>query len=140
MFLIVRKKGRILYDSNNDTFYFYFLSFYPYMLGVIFIVMTIMLIIDLILAIVGYIKDAYNAIFHSNGKLCSDYETGGLTMKMSNLTFEQIQIYDPLHSKSNRLGIRKEWVARNQWGNAVAFGDTKAECIKDARRYCQKEH
>ncbi len=61
-------------------------------------------------------------------------------MKMSDLIFEQIQSYDPLHSKSNRLGMRKEWVAKNQWGNAVAFGDTKAECIKDARRYCQKEN
>lgn len=58
-------------------------------------------------------------------------------MKMSNLTFEQIQSYDPLHSKSNSLGMRREWVAKNQWGNAVAFGDTKKECIKDARRYCQ---
>lgn len=58
-------------------------------------------------------------------------------MKMSDLTFEQIQSYDPLHSKSNSLGMRKEWVAKNQWGNAVAFGDTKAECMEDARRYCQ---
>ena len=30
-----------------------------------------------------------------------------------------------------------EWVARNSWGNAVAFGYTKAECVADARRYCK---
>ena len=58
-------------------------------------------------------------------------------MKMSDLTFEQIQSYDPLHSKSNSLGMRREWVAKNQWGNAVAFGETKKECIKDVRRYCE---
>lgn len=28
-----------------------------------------------------------------------------------------------------------EWVARNDWGNAVAFGNTKKECLEDARRY-----
>ena len=32
-----------------------------------------------------------------------------------------------------------EWVARNEWGNAVAFGYTKAECIADARRYCKQQ-
>lgn len=58
-------------------------------------------------------------------------------MKISDLKFEVIYSYDPLHSKSNYLGMRKEWVARNEWGNAVAFGDTKVECIEDARRYCR---
>ncbi|OUO26566.1 hypothetical protein [Eubacterium sp. An3] len=60
-------------------------------------------------------------------------------MKISDLKFEAIYSYDPLHSKSNYLGMRKEWVARNEWGNAVAFGDTKAECIEDARRYCRMQ-
>lgn len=57
-------------------------------------------------------------------------------MKLSDLTFTQTMSYDPFHSRSDRSGMRKEWIAKNQWGNAVAFGDTKAECVEDARRYC----
>ena len=56
-------------------------------------------------------------------------------MKMSDLTFEKIENYDPLSSKAKPNGMKSEWVARNEWGNAVAFGDTKAECQQDARRY-----
>ena len=52
-------------------------------------------------------------------------------MKISQLRIEKIENYDPDN------GMVTEWVARNKWGIAVAFGYTKAECIADARRYCK---
>ena len=55
-------------------------------------------------------------------------------MKLSDLTFERIENYDPLNSRAKSNGMVSEWVARNDWGNAVAF-DTKKECLEDARRY-----
>lgn len=51
------------------------------------------------------------------------------------LTFEKIWNYDPLNPKADKLGMVSEWVGRNRWGNAVAFGDTKKECMEDARKY-----
>ena len=56
-------------------------------------------------------------------------------MKMKDLIFEKIQNYDPFNSRADKLGFVTEWVARNEWGNSVAFGNTKAECQMDARRY-----
>ena len=56
-------------------------------------------------------------------------------MKLTDLTFEKIENYDPLNKKAKANGMKSEWVARNSFGNAVAFGDTKAECQQDARRY-----
>jgi len=56
-------------------------------------------------------------------------------MKLKDLTFERIENYDPLNSRAKKNGMVTEWVAKNYWGNAVAFGDTKAECMADARRY-----
>jgi len=58
-------------------------------------------------------------------------------MKMSELKFEMIQNYDPYNSRAKANGMVTEWVAKNAWGNAVAFGNTKAECVEDARRYCK---
>lgn len=56
-------------------------------------------------------------------------------MKLSDLTFERIENYDPFNSRAKSNGMVSERVARNDWGNAVAFGDTKKECLEDARRY-----
>lgn len=56
-------------------------------------------------------------------------------MKLSDLTFEKIENYDPFNSRAKSNDMVSEWVARNDWGNAVAFGDTKKECLADARRY-----
>lgn len=56
-------------------------------------------------------------------------------MKMNDLTFERIQNYNPFGLRANKHGMETEWVARNEWGNAVAFGSTKKECTEDARRY-----
>lgn len=56
-------------------------------------------------------------------------------MKMKDLTFEKIYNYDPYNHRAKENGMVSEWVARNKWGNAVAFGNTKKECIEDARRY-----
>lgn len=58
-------------------------------------------------------------------------------MKITDLIFEKIENYDPYNSRAKRNGMVTEWVARNGWGNAVAFGYTKTECIADARRYCR---
>lgn len=46
-------------------------------------------------------------------------------MKLSDLTFERIENYDPFNSRAKSNGMVSEWVARNDWGNAVAFGNTK---------------
>lgn len=55
--------------------------------------------------------------------------------KLSDLQFEKIENYDPYNSRAKGNGMVTEWVARNDWGNAVAFGNTKAECMADARKY-----
>lgn len=61
-------------------------------------------------------------------------------MKLKDLTFEKIENYDPFNPRAKSNGMVSEWVARNSWGNAVAFGDTKAECLQDARRYVAIHH
>lgn len=58
-------------------------------------------------------------------------------MKLKDLSFEKIENYDQYNSRAKRNGMVTEWVARNSCGNTVAFGNTKAECIEDARRYCK---
>ena len=60
-------------------------------------------------------------------------------MKLSDLSFEKVAHFDPYNSRSRSDGMVTEWVARNEWGNSVAFGDTKADCVKDARRYIRME-
>ena len=60
-------------------------------------------------------------------------------MKYSDLTFEKIENYDPFNSRANANGMVSEWVARNPYGNAIAFGKTKTECMKDARSYCRRQ-
>ena len=54
---------------------------------------------------------------------------------VNGLYIEQIVSYDPYNPRADRLGMVKEWVGRNQYGNAVVFGSTKTECMKEARRY-----
>ena len=44
-------------------------------------------------------------------------------MKLQDLTFERIEHYDPLNLRAKKNGTISEWVARNSWGNAVAFGN-----------------
>lgn len=58
-------------------------------------------------------------------------------MTIKDLKFEKVKQYDPFNERANSLGMVTEWVARNSWGNAVAFGATKRECEADARRYCR---
>lgn len=60
-------------------------------------------------------------------------------MKLAQLRFEKIENYDPFNKRAKDNGMVTEWVARNEWDNAVAFGYTKAECIADARRYCKQQ-
>lgn len=61
-------------------------------------------------------------------------------MRIKDLTFDKIQEYDPFSRRSNSIGMVTLWVARNIWGNAVAFGDTKKECLEDARRYVRAQN
>lgn len=58
-------------------------------------------------------------------------------MKMCDLRFERIWNYDPFNQRAKKNGMVSEWVGRNAYGNAVVFGNTKSECIEDARRYIQ---
>ncbi len=58
-------------------------------------------------------------------------------MKLKDIQFEKIQHYDPLNERANSVGMVSEWVGRNEWQNAICFGDTKKECIADARRYIE---
>lgn len=61
-------------------------------------------------------------------------------MKMKDLTYEKIQNYDPLNKRADKNGMITEWVAKNAWGNSVAFGNTKAECQTEARRYVARKN
>ena len=54
---------------------------------------------------------------------------------VNGLEIEKIVNYDPYNSRARKDGTVVEWVARNEWGNAVVFGYTKAECMAGARRY-----
>ena len=57
------------------------------------------------------------------------------TTYINGLSIEKIENYDPYNSRAKKNGMVTEWVGRNDWGNAVVFGDTKAECMRAARRY-----
>lgn len=61
-------------------------------------------------------------------------------MKLSDLSFEKIQNFDVYNSRADRNGFVTEWVARNEYGNAVAFGYTKKECMEDARGYVRQKN
>ena len=56
-------------------------------------------------------------------------------MMVNGLSIEKIENYDPLNARAKSNGMVTEWVGRNGWGNAVVFGNTKAECVKEARKY-----
>lgn len=58
-----------------------------------------------------------------------------MTTYIHGLSIEKIESYDPYNSRTKSNGMVTEWVGRNEWGNAVVFGDTKAECMKEARKY-----
>lgn len=49
------------------------------------------------------------------------------------VSVEKIEHYDPYNDRARANGMITEWVGRNTWGNSVAFGYTKAECMADAR-------
>lgn len=53
------------------------------------------------------------------------------------LSIEKIENYSPLNSRAKANGMVTEWVGRNEWGNAIVFGNTKAECMAEARKYTQ---
>ena len=55
-------------------------------------------------------------------------------MFVNNLSIEKIENYDPLNNRARADGMVTEWVGRNEWGNS------KAECIKEARKYKVKNY
>ena len=56
-----------------------------------------------------------------------------MSKRLKDLQFVQICSFD-IHSPiADKSGHVKEWAARNPWGNSIAFGSTKKECIADAR-------
>lgn len=59
-------------------------------------------------------------------------------MSPNDLTYKQIENYDPFNERANANGMVKEWCGYNHYGVAVAFGYTKRECYADARRYCEE--
>lgn len=59
---------------------------------------------------------------------------------IKNLTFGKICSYSPLDERADSYGNVSEWAAKNRYGNSVAFGRTKAECVADARRYCRSQN
>ena len=56
-------------------------------------------------------------------------------MYVNGLKIERVEYFDFYNSHAKENGMVTEWVGRNEWGNAVVFGYTKAECIAEARRY-----
>ena len=60
-------------------------------------------------------------------------------MTIKDIKFEKIENYDPLNRRAKENGMVSEWVGRNEWGNAIAFGNTKAECIQDAKSYIRRQ-
>ncbi len=62
-------------------------------------------------------------------------------MKVDDLEFEKRYEYDPFSDRADKLGMKPYWRALH-FGVEVAFGNTKAECRKDAKRYidsCKKQ-
>ena len=59
-------------------------------------------------------------------------------MKFKDLSFEQIWSYDPFSERARKDGSRISWVARTPDGITIAYGDTKKECIEEARWYIKK--
>lgn len=53
---------------------------------------------------------------------------------MQSVDFVKCEEYNPYHPKANSLGMRSFWRADYK-GNSIAYGDTKAECVKYARNY-----
>ena len=56
-------------------------------------------------------------------------------IKMSDLEFSRIWSYDPFNSRARKDGSVISWVARTPNGESIAYGDTKKECMQEARWY-----
>ncbi len=80
-----------------------------------------------------------NSVASNARQTCDSLRWKGCMMKISQLRIEKIENYDPFNERAKGNGMVTEWVARNKWGIAVAFGNTKAECMADARRYCKRQ-
>ena len=55
-------------------------------------------------------------------------------MKLKDVDFIKCSEYDPFSSKANSLGMKTFWRADYN-GETIAYGDTKAKCLKEVRRY-----
>lgn len=54
------------------------------------------------------------------------------------IVYTKCQEYDPYDPKANKLGLRSFWRADYK-GQSIAWGDTKAECMKNAKNYLKGE-
>lgn len=53
-------------------------------------------------------------------------------MKMTDLEFEKIESYAPYNDRANRLGMITQWRCTYK-GTTIAIGNTKKECMQEAR-------
>lgn len=60
-------------------------------------------------------------------------------MKLSDLEFVKVSSFDPYNERAKEYGLVWEWVARDSYGNCVAIGNTKKECLEEARRYVRNK-
>lgn len=61
-----------------------------------------------------------------------------MKIRISDLTFQKITFFDLYNPRADKDGYVTEWVARNGYNNAVAFGRTKRDCTEDARAYVRR--
>ena len=58
-------------------------------------------------------------------------------VKMKDVVYVKCQEFDPLSSRSDSQGMRTFWRA-DVGSQSIAYGDTKKECIEDARAYMRR--
>lgn len=59
--------------------------------------------------------------------------------RLKEVDFLKCEEYNPLHPKANSIGMRSFWRA-DYYGETIAtLCDTKAECVKEARRFLKNK-
>lgn len=53
---------------------------------------------------------------------------------MGKIEYIKCQEYNPYSAKANKLGLKIFWRAEYR-GEVIAYGDTKKECIQNAKNY-----
>lgn len=58
-------------------------------------------------------------------------------MRMKDVEYVKCQEYDPLSNRADALGMRTFWRA-DVGSQSIAYGDTKKECMDEARAYIRR--